>query len=512
MRNEIAVICHNASLDCRNGYGYAFEFYRVLAKYFRINIKIVTLRNNGFAETEEKTSQYMTVKTISVNCASDSDNTLWSQMNRYKNDSAVKQKLYDACKDSIFIICEGIYFVSLAKAIFPNKKVIYRSLDIEYDKICYFRDHKNVIETKTDEQYKDELNEVFEFEMEACRNADLILALTEGDAERINSLYEIPYTKIKILPICVKNADIIKRYIPVNRQNETVKRGLLISNVLIEDTASLITVMRNFPEIEFHIIGRCGYQLKNVSPNVVIHGRVSDEEKNYYLEHCDFAINISHMTFGMNVKVIDYISSGIPMISNKIGVRGYELTENAHYILSDFGDLEDKIRYFCSLNCEQRYNIVVNAYNSVISRFDYEKFMSIFSDIVKNETTKKQYYIFGAGTMGKQALNEIPDNEFECVGFTDNNLSRHGTEYCGKLIYPPEEVFRIINNVHKDCYIVIAMIGKKFYDVLEQTLSNVNIKNIAVYDPEAVDCFVLSDRLDCSNYINRADSLNRQGN
>ena len=58
---------------------------------------------------------------------------------------------------------------------------------------------------------------------------------------------------------------------------------------------------------------------------------------------CDGAINISKMTFGINVKMLDYYSLGIPVLANENGVRGYGSNPYVHYIPADTSDFEEKI-------------------------------------------------------------------------------------------------------------------------------------------------------------------------
>lgn len=70
--------------------------------------------------------------------------------------------------------------------------------------------------------------------------------------------------------------------------------------------------------------------MKNTPSNVIFKGEVNDEAKNHYLAISDVAINPMLSGSGTNLKMLDFIASGIPTISTKVGARGLELLSSMY--------------------------------------------------------------------------------------------------------------------------------------------------------------------------------------
>lgn len=92
------------------------------------------------------------------------------------------------------------------------------------------------------------------------------------------------------------------------------------------------------PEIDFHIIGSCLTE-DRYPANVFRHGIVDDKEKARLLNEADIALNPMEVGSGSNVKVLDYFSYALPVLSTLFGMRGIEAESGRHYLnapLEDF--------------------------------------------------------------------------------------------------------------------------------------------------------------------------------
>ena len=58
--------------------------------------------------------------------------------------------------------------------------------------------------------------------------------------------------------------------------------------------------------------------------------------------------------------------------------------------------------------------------------------LSSFSD--------KEIILFGASSTGVKALEEFKCAKAVILGFCDNDEKKHGTKFCGYLVYSPEEI------------------------------------------------------------------------
>ncbi len=503
MKKNISVICHNISCDPRNGYGAAFKIYEVLASKYNFDVNIIVIRDFDVSNAEPvKITKNIKKYIVSPDRMLSNVKNNWDYYRSIGEDEGVRQALHNITQNSDIIICDGIFYVSMAKKVLANKKVYFRSVDIEYDKAEYFYTYHrdDYIYSKLDEKrFAEELKCIFEFEQAACRDADVILTLTEADRIRKCELYGISPEKVKLLPICV-DASKFDCYIPKKRTQNGSMKCLLISNTMIDNEKSFLSAATELPDIEFHIIGKCGYYMKETPENVIIHGRVSEEEKHNITSECHFALNLSYMTFGMNVKMSDYFLMGIPVCANKLGARGYDIQEQIHYFPADFDTLAHDIKAFCQLNDDERYAIALNAYEHICTEFGDEKHLNKYIKATNDSSEGTECYIFGAGIIGKQSFAELHDKGYKCIGFIDNDKKRHGTDYCNKKIISPETAFEQINN-KQDIRVIISVGSRYLGEVVKQVLDYIPPQKIIVYDSYSTDSFLNLEMLDIDKII-----------
>lgn len=103
------------------------------------------------------------------------------------------------------------------------------------------------------------------------------------------------------------------------------------------------TLASNLPEITFDIIGGCLPEGK-YPPNVRRHGVVSDESKGRLLGQASLALNPMESGSGSNVKVLDYLSYGLPVLSTPFGMRGIEAEAGKDYLEASLEQFPDAIR------------------------------------------------------------------------------------------------------------------------------------------------------------------------
>jgi len=77
--------------------------------------------------------------------------------------------------------------------------------------------------------------------------------------------------------------------------------------------------------------------------NVYLLGQISDEEKTDILKIVDIAINPMMSGSGTNIKVLGYLSAGIPTITTPTGARGLDLIDREHVLICDLMDFPKKI-------------------------------------------------------------------------------------------------------------------------------------------------------------------------
>jgi glycosyltransferase involved in cell wall biosynthesis len=93
----------------------------------------------------------------------------------------------------------------------------------------------------------------------------------------------------------------------------------------VEAVEFIISMAVEFPDFQFDIVGNINkHGFAHTPKNVVFHGLVNDQEKNQLLQNSCIALNPIFSGGGRNVKMVDYIMHGVPVISTELGIRGFE--------------------------------------------------------------------------------------------------------------------------------------------------------------------------------------------
>jgi glycosyltransferase involved in cell wall biosynthesis len=107
------------------------------------------------------------------------------------------------------------------------------------------------------------------------------------------------------------------------------------------------------------------------SKNVYLLGQVSDEEKKEILKISDIAINPMLSGSGTNIKVLGYLSAGIPTITTPTGARGLDLIDQKHALICEIEDFPRKIHDLLS-DDHLAESLKKNGRNLVEQRYDWD--------------------------------------------------------------------------------------------------------------------------------------------
>ena len=174
-----------------------------------------------------------------------------------------------------------------------------------------------------------------EVERDCCRRAQLVLASCAEDAERLRSLYRVPGGRMKVVANGVDTAAI--RFTPPSERRELARRLRMTQPLALfvgswhgpnlAAAGQIVELASEFPEVGFAIVGSVGIPLREMAlpPNVEPFGMVSDELKEALLSVAAVALNPMLHGSGTNMKMLDYLAAGIPVISTQVGMRGLAL-------------------------------------------------------------------------------------------------------------------------------------------------------------------------------------------
>ncbi len=104
-----------------------------------------------------------------------------------------------------------------------------------------------------------------------------------------------------------------------------------------------------------------------------------------------------------------------------------------------------------------------------------------FDDVYLNIKSHRKLYLFGAGRDGKAVYDVIKHlfpEDFEILGFLDNDEEKQNKAYCGLPVLSPCDKFSFTN----DTAVVITIVGAKVFKSLKEQLERMGLK-------ENVNCF-----------------------
>ena len=238
------------------------------------------------------------------------------------------------------------YLFELSKHVGKGKLIVYESVDVEY---LLKKDY--VQDTRLSEKIK-------ETERKACIKSDIILATSEEDKKNLVDLYEVDGQKISV----ASNGVDISKIQFINEDEKT--RAKSIAELSNHPTILFVGSWHppNLEALEFIVdnlankIDDCvilvvgsirDYYLqkhKALPKNVMAFGTVDEEEKYEIYKLADIAINPMFSGSGTNLKMLDYMSAGIPTISTETGARGLKAIDSKHVIICSPDLIHGKIR------------------------------------------------------------------------------------------------------------------------------------------------------------------------
>lgn len=130
------------------------------------------------------------------------------------------------------------------------------------------------------------------------------------------------------------------------------------------------TLAPQLPEISFDIIGSCLSEGK-YPPNVRRYGVVSDELKHRLLGQANLALNPMRLGSGSNVKVLDYLSYGLPVLSTPFGMRGIQAKAGTEYLEASLEQFPEVIRMAVD-NLESLASVAAAGNALALTRYTWE--------------------------------------------------------------------------------------------------------------------------------------------
>jgi glycosyltransferase involved in cell wall biosynthesis len=159
---------------------------------------------------------------------------------------------------------------------------------------------------------------VKELETAAVKNAKAITYCSEQDAEIFRKYYN-PTAPLHFIP---NGTDL-----PDTLAEGKEKNLLFVGSYYgpnIQAAQALANLAYLLPDYKINIVGACGNNVKTTQPNVKLWGHVEDDVLDELHRKAYAFINLITTGGGTSLKVARAMSYGIPVISTRVGARGFE--------------------------------------------------------------------------------------------------------------------------------------------------------------------------------------------
>lgn len=205
--------------------------------------------------------------------------------------------------------------------------------------------------------YRILVNKVKKMEYQALSLADAIITVSENDKRLLRKIFNIK-NNIFVIPNGVDTS----KFLPADsNEKQKYKKKInlppdkyiilfigsdyLPNIIAVENIIKIAKILKNRrKDLVFVIVGRVGEHFKHVKLNNVIFTGVVKDILPYY-KAADIAICPLLSGSGTSLKMLEYLASGLPTITTKVGARGLDVINNKHAIICNIEDFPEMIEY-----------------------------------------------------------------------------------------------------------------------------------------------------------------------
>ena len=482
-----------------------FHLYRHLAAFF--DIEIITYKHSGKRITRReiypglwetcvpKSPEHIATEN-SISKELGFQATPIALIDHYHLSQEFLRVLRETCETSDIIIASLPFIYSAIRSV-TDKDIWLETLDVEYELFA------SLIPPNVNKQHF--LNMIGYAEGEAISNSTLVLTCSPEDKQKLIEYYDKEKQFFVDVPngVDFEEIDWVKKH--GSRQSFNVLTAVFMGsghppnkNAVDE----IINMAHKLPQYTFLIIGSCGngYKEKRLPENIKIAGVVSSEEKYSLLLSADFALNPISNGSGTNVKMLEYLGCGLPIISTSVGARGLNLIHGEDLIVCELEAFpthiqrlaeSKELRKSLSAKGEQaarnQYGwdrIALSFYKEIVNRglapevskeniraqvessWDQIKHVKDQHaiDLMSSIALQKKIFIWGAGSSGKNTHSYLQREGINICGYIDGNSTKWHTKVDDKVIYAPHEVM----DLNKVFIIIASLFSIEIKTQLEQ--------------------------------------------
>lgn len=283
-------------------------------------------------------------------------------------------KLGEVMGDASAVVVSHPYLLNEIQANNPGIPLIYEAHNVEY-----------LLKKKVlpeNEPGKRILETVYQVEKEASEKSVLILTCSEEDKNTISDLYNVSSEKFLVVPNGVDTETV--QFTSLSERQKLKDRlginGKIVTFIgswhppNLEAVEHIFNIAPQLPDVSFFIVGsQCLYfKNRHIPTNVGMFGVVENELKDAIFNVTDIAINPMTSGSGTNLKMLDYMAAGIPVVTTPFGGRGLALENGLNALTVELEGMSSVIRELLD-DDNKRDHISLAARKHVEDNFSWEK-------------------------------------------------------------------------------------------------------------------------------------------
>jgi glycosyltransferase involved in cell wall biosynthesis len=218
-------------------------------------------------------------------------------------------------------------------------------------------------------------------ERQCIELSQFVLTCSDEDTDNFRKIYNCPNEKFIWAPNGVDTKEV--EFVDIKTRQQRKRDAGLSTNQPValfigswhlpnlHAVAVIERCARTMPDIAFLVAGSIGMAPRTVAPpdNMRFLGVVDDAQRLALLAMADIALNPMLAGSGTNLKMLDYLAAGIPVVSTETGARGLGLTANHHYQIADADQFEVGILDALKQDWSQQ---VVDSRKHIETKFDWQ--------------------------------------------------------------------------------------------------------------------------------------------
>ncbi|MGO9094324.1 MAG: glycosyltransferase family 4 protein [Bryobacteraceae bacterium] len=218
-----------------------------------------------------------------------------------------------------------------------------------------------------------------------CDLSSLVMTCSREDACALSRMYGTERGKMAVVPNGVDLDSVTFHPLDLRRKVRRQSHAPEPFTVLfmaswhgpnIEAALCVTEIARRLQHVNFLLVGGVGCYLDRfdfaLPANVKSLGVVDDQTKNQILSWVDLAINPMQSGSGTNLKMLDYMAAGVPLLSTPFGARGLDLENRVQARLAPLIEFPRVIEEMRGQDDEVTATMVETARGYAATRFSWD--------------------------------------------------------------------------------------------------------------------------------------------